>query len=452
MENLSMLKLFNSVVKAGATQSGSSSSSASGSSSASDSGKSGFEDVFKSYLDKTTGSSTKPTVVKNNTAQDARQTDTQNTAKVTDKMATDKDAETPEKVIESLNISEEAKTELKNMLAEADTEEEADAFVQQLLTMLQQAGMTFEEVEDVMTDLAASMISPAAGTQQTSPVVLESVLDSIVKIQDMNPNPKAQFVMPEKEETQTLTVKDESAKQQTGQQTEAKQATAQQATSNMTTEAKNAAQQTAQVTVTTEEVAAEAEPEVKQAAVATTDTTDAEETVIDLSAKRVETKSDTQQQGTGDFMTKSPMTEKVITSEIKIEKPQDIMKFAELVEIAKSQNVNKINVQLNPHELGRVNIELSEHSGKVTGKITFESETARNYFSNNMESLKQQLADKGVIVENLEFHFKDFEHHEFAGWDNGQKKGGSGNGSGSSAEGIIEEESAQEEGGSAIYA
>jgi flagellar hook-length control protein FliK len=196
----------------------------------------------------------------------------------------------------------------------------------------------------------------------------------------------------------------------------------------------------------------EAEPEVKQTVATTTDTTDAEETVIDLAAKRVEAKSDTQQQSTGDFTAKSPMTEKVITTEIKIEKPQDIMKFAELVEIAKSQNVSKINVQLNPQELGRVNIELTEHSGKVTGKVTFESETARNYFSNNMESLKQQLADKGVIVENLEFLFKDFEHHEFAGWDNGQKKGGTGNGSGSSDEGIIEEESAQEEGGSAIYA
>jgi len=440
MENLSMLKLFNSVLKSGMTQSGSSSSASGSSSSASESGKSGFEDVFKSYLDKT-GSAQRPAVVKNDTAA-AQQTQT--AAASADDTKTVKDAETPEKVIENLNISEEAKTELKKMLADADTQEEADAFVQQLLTMLQQAGMTVEQVEDVMTDLAASIISPAEGAQQTAPVVLESVLDSIVKIQDSGQEPKAQFVLPEKQQEQKLVVSDESAKNQQGKKPAVVQQNAQQnAQTKPLTE-----QQTAQTE------APEAEPEVKVTAQnAQTETAEAEETVIDLAAKRVEAKADTgQQQNTGDFTAKTPMTEKVITTEIKIEKPQDIMKFAELVEIAKSQNASKINVQLNPLELGKVNIELTEHSGKVSGKVTFESETARNFFANNMDSLKQQLADKGVVIDNLEFLFKDFDHHEFAGWDNGQKKGGTSSGSGSSDGTLTEDESAQEEGDSVIYA
>lgn len=440
MENLSMLKLFNSVLKSGMTQSGSSSSASGSSSSASESGKSGFEDVFKSYLDKT-GSQQKPTVVKADTS--AQQT--QDTAEAAAETAeTVNDAETPEKVIENLNISEEAKTELKKLLAEADTQEEADAFVQQLLTMLQQAGMTVEQVEDVMTDMASSIISPAEGIPQAAPVVLESVLDSIVKIQDSLQEPKAQFVIPEKTETQKLTVTDESAKNQ--QQTE-KPAVVQQ----QTPQTKPVTEQQSAQTETAE--AAEAEPEVKTTAQTTqTETAEADETVIDLASRRVEAKADTNQQNTGDFSAKTHMTEKVITTEIKIEKPQDIMKFAELVEIAKSQNASRINVQLNPLEMGKVNIELTEQSGKVTGKVTFESETARNYFANNMDSLKQQLADKGVVIENLEFLFKDFDHHEFAGWDNGQKKGGTSSGSGSSDGASTEDESAQEENDSVIYA
>ncbi|WP_303850632.1 flagellar hook-length control protein FliK [Seleniivibrio woodruffii] len=440
MENLSMLKLFNSVLKSGMTQSGSSSSASGSSSSASESGKSGFEDVFKSYLDKT-GSQQKPTVVKADTS--AQQT--QDTAEAAAETAeTVNDAETPEKVIENLNISEEAKTELKKLLAEADTQEEADAFVQQLLTMLQQAGMTVEQVEDVMTDMASSIISPAEGIPQAAPVVLESVLDSIVKIQDSLQEPKAQFVIPEKTEPQKLTVTDESAKNQ--QQTEKPAAVQQQ-----TPQTKPVTEQQSAQTETAE--AAEAEPEVKTTAQTTqTETAEADETVIDLASRRVEAKADTNQQNTGDFSAKTHMTEKVITTEIKIEKPQDIMKFAELVEIAKSQNASRINVQLNPLEMGKVNIELTEQSGKVTGKVTFESETARNYFANNMDSLKQQLADKGVAIENLEFLFKDFDHHEFAGWDNGQKKGGTSSGSGSSDGASTEDESAQEENDSVIYA
>ncbi len=445
MENLSMLKLFNSVLKSGMTQSGSSSSASGSSSSASESGKSGFEDVFKSYLDKT-GSQQKPTVVKTDTSAQ----ETQNTA-ASDTTETVKDAETPEKVIDSLNISEEAKTELKKLLADADTQEEADAFVQQLLTMLQQAGMTVEQVEDVMTDLASSIISPAEGIPQTAPVVLESVLDSIVKIQDSGQEPKALFVMPEKQQEQKLTVVDESAKN-SQQESDKTGATQQNSAQQQTPQTKSMTEQQAAQAAETPETA-ETEPEVKTAVQTTqTETAETEENVIDLAAKRVEAKADTQQQGTGDFMAKSHMTEKIITTEIKIEKPQDIMKFAELVEIAKSQNASRINVQLNPLEMGKVNIELTEQAGKVTGKVTFESETARNYFANNMDSLKQQLADKGVVIENLEFLFKDFDHHEFAGWDNGQKKGGTSSGSGSSDGTATEDESAQEENDSVIYA
>ncbi|WP_277656779.1 flagellar hook-length control protein FliK [Seleniivibrio woodruffii] len=446
MENLSILKLFSSALKTNSSQ-GSSSSSAGGASSSSGSGKSEFEDVFRSYLDKT-GASQKPTVVRTD------KTDTQKTVTGADSAQT-QETETPEQVIDRLDISDEAKAELKQMLAEADTQEGADAFVQQLLTMLQKAGMTFEQVEDVMTDLAASIINPTAGAQPTPAVVLESVLDAIVEIQDGMSDPKAQFVMPEKKEEKTLTIADHTAKEQ-------KPATPHTDTQN-TAQQKPAAEtgvKEAQAvkpeSLTAEpvkpEVAAEPEAEVKTVQTAQADTADVDEAVIDLAAKRVEAKADTGNQNS-DFMTKPHITEKVMVNEIKIEKPQDILKFAELVEIAKGQNVSKINVQLNPHELGKVNIELSEHSGKVTGKITFESETARNYFANNMESLKQQLADKGVVVENLEFLFKDFEHHEFAGWDNRQNKGGNGGQSGQTVDDVTDEEAASgEDSSSVIYA
>ncbi len=448
MENLSILKLFSSSVKtdtANSTGSSSSASSALSSFSAGADSESAFEDVFRSYLDKTDASSNiqitearqtaakiekqiKSEVSQNDAADSA---DTENTLGSIASGDAQETAETPEEVIDGLDVSDEVKENLKKMLAEMETSDDVDAFVQELLASMQAAGMTVDQVETALTEMAASLLDGTSEivTPAVSSAVVEKILDSIVQLQNTQKNPEALFVMPDQVEESTIQQKLTVINQiREENETEEIKLNAELHSSRpdemKTTEAEGEAEQTAPEKI----VKAEAEPvEVKTANTSETETT-AEDNVIELAVKKTDTsmKSDSQ---TSDFTARSPFTEKVITAEIKIEKPQDIMKFAELVEIAKNQNATKINIQLNPADLGRVSIELTDNAGKITGKVTFESDTAKNIFAANIDSFKQQLAEKGITVENLEFLFKDFDQHQFAGWDNKQNKnGGSSNG------------------------
>ncbi|MGE4317459.1 MAG: flagellar hook-length control protein FliK [Deferribacterales bacterium] len=463
MENLSILKLFSSSVKTDTAKNAGSSSSASSALSSFSAGadsESAFEDVFRSYLDKTDASSgiqmaesrqtaakiekqVKSELSKTDTADSS---DTENTlgSIASGEDNSQKTAETPEEVIDGLDVSDEVKENLKKMLAEMETSDDVDAFVQELLASMQAAGMTVDQVETALTEMAASLLdgtSEIVSPAVTSAVV-EKVLDSIVQLQNTQKNPEALFVMPEEAEESTLQQKLTVINQiREDNETEEVKLDAE-LHSSRPDELKNAEAEAADEQTAPEKIVkAEAEPvEVKTADASETETA-ADDNVIELAVKKTDTntKSDSQ---TSDFTARTPFTEKVITAEIKIEKPQDIMKFAELVEIAKNQNATKINIQLNPADLGRVSIELTDNAGKITGKVTFESDTAKNIFAANIDSFKQQLAEKGITVENLEFLFKDFDQHQFAGWDNKQNKNGG------SSDGTVAGISADEESGS----
>lgn len=456
MENLSVLKLFSSAVKTEATKAASDTLNTY--TSKAKELESGFEDVFKSYLDKTetavstarkalTGQDTQTTsensevseTVKSviNSAKKAASAETSNTSE------TETTAETPEEVIEGLNLSEEVKVELMALLESIKTSEDAEEFMDQLMAAMVAAQMTVEQAETALTELATTLLDGTSEllSEKSSPVLLEQVLDNISDVLEQEAEPTELFVIPEPKEQQTATVTliTEGQKQLQNQQTASAQLST--GTSETATQVK---QETKIETVELEEVDTE---EVVTAAV--DDAT--EEAVMDFTDddSGADNTSDTNQNF---FNARTQLTEKVITTEIKIEKPSDILKFAELVEIAKNQNASKITVQLNPVELGKVNIELTEQAGKISGKVTFESESAKNLFASNIDSFKQQMAEKGIIVDNLEFLFKDFEHHEFAGWEDQKNKSGSGNGGGSEELSADSETDAPEEDDAAVYA
>lgn len=451
MENLSALKLFNAAIKADVSQNASvSSSSASSASSDSSDGVSGFENVFKSYLDRT-----QDTQDSQQTAQSSQASGSQKTQTVSTDTSTQntKEPESPQDVIDSLNIPDEAKDELKKMLSEIDSKDDADAFLQQLMAMMQGASMTVAQVEKTLSDLATTLMqqtTPVGQQPKISPILLEKTLDTIVALQTSKQEPQALFQLPGTETEQKLTIINQTAQTQTGTQAEAE-----------TPQVLQQNQQTAQEAISSkiaDKAAAAASQEAKPAEVTVAQVKAAEtaenvaDNVVELVTK-VESDSksqDTPDNSGSDFLARTPLTEKVITTEIKIEKPQDIMKFAELVEIAKNQNASKITVQLHPQEMGKVNIELTEHAGKITGKVTFDNENARNLFASGADNLKQMLADKGVVVENLEFLFKDLDHHQFAGWDNKQNK--SGGSSDSSDTTDADDDAPEETDNSVIYA
>lgn len=348
-----------------------------------DNSKGEFESVFKKYLDRSEPNKPQNTSGKANEASKPERTDDA------------KDSETPEEVIDSLNISKEKKAELKKQLSEAKTPKEISEFLDNMMSMMKDAGDSLKDIENTLAELAMTLLTKQEDNTSKDNVMLEQTLDKIVEVQDEIKTNAPQLSVVKPQQTQNA---------QANQQNQAKQA-------------ENSGGQ---------------ENEEARKEVFMPDSNDSEELsdeikekVINLASKHADQKNQNTDMGQG-FEAKTDLTEKVIKTEIKIESPKDIMKFAELVELAKSQQATKLNIQLNPQELGKVNIELTEHAGKVSGKVIFESETAKNLFASNADGLRQQLAEKGVIVENLEFLFKDFDQHEFAGW-NGKEGRKSGN-------------------------
>jgi flagellar hook-length control protein FliK len=339
-----------------------------------------FENVFKKYLER----------AENNAPKQA------DTAQKTEKESVQaEEPKTPEEVIDNLNISEDKKAELKRMMSKIESEEDAKELLAEMALAIQEAGGSENQLDMALTDLAKTLLSSETDDFAGRSVLLESTLDEIVASQNF-------------------------AKQQNPQLTAIKGGNGE---ASQQQQQKNSEEVIRVVQNATEELPEELQKKIMEA----------------VSDKRAGVK-DVKVDFASELHAKTEPTEKVIKAEIKIESPRDIMKFAEIVELAKTQKANKINLQLHPQELGKVNIELVEQAGKVSGKVTFESETARNLFANNIEGLRQQLAEKGVIVESLEFLFQDLEHHEFAGWE-----GKEGNKGGKSGEGVGDELNSDEE-------
>ncbi len=93
--------------------------------------------------------------------------------------------------------------------------------------------------------------------------------------------------------------------------------------------------------------------------------------------------------------------------ELKIVTPRDINKIADFIQYTKAGDQKKLTIQLMPKELGKLHIELVENAGKISARITMESDQARNLLVNNAESVRQQLEAKGIVLEKMEFFFAE---------------------------------------------
>jgi flagellar hook-length control protein FliK len=92
---------------------------------------------------------------------------------------------------------------------------------------------------------------------------------------------------------------------------------------------------------------------------------------------------------------------------VNIDSPNDIFKITDLVEIAKNSSSKKLTVQLEPHNLGKMNIQLTEQAGKLTAKFFVENDTVKHIMVNNADQIRAQLADKGIVIHDMDFMFMD---------------------------------------------
>jgi flagellar hook-length control protein FliK len=264
------------------------------------------------------------------------------------------------KVIDELDIPAEQKEQLKKELEALETEEDAVNFLEKLEEVLMLNGIS---VAETVNKFAESFVAEDANNAAGS-TALDSAMLKALKAKGYT------------QADQTLTDSEQQAANEAFEQL------------SMPKEAKISREEV-KIAEIVRPLTAETAPEEEQIIKTTTADildTDAGETVI----KTGQSLFDEQEQ-----------------PEIRITSPRDINKIADFVQYTKAGDQKKLTIQLMPKELGKLHIELVEHAGKISARITMESDQARNLLVNNAESVRQQLEAKGIVLEKMEFFFAE---------------------------------------------
>lgn len=104
--------------------------------------------------------------------------------------------------------------------------------------------------------------------------------------------------------------------------------------------------------------------------------------------------------------TKYSVVENVETqSSWEVNTKDSVEKLVKLVEFVKQGDSKTLTVKLEPDFLGKMNMHLTDNAGKISAKIFVEHDSVKNFLLNNAESIRQQLADKGIHIDNMDFMF-----------------------------------------------
>mgnify|MGYP006277554285 FL=1 len=82
----------------------------------------------------------------------------------------------------------------------------------------------------------------------------------------------------------------------------------------------------------------------------------------------------------------------------------------EKINIKSFKNKNQLEIKLKPDSLGKLKINLSVESNKITGKILVENKLVQSYLENNLHELKNNLLSKGLQFDqfSIENENKEF--------------------------------------------
>lgn len=104
--------------------------------------------------------------------------------------------------------------------------------------------------------------------------------------------------------------------------------------------------------------------------------------------------------------TKYSIVENVETqSSWEVNTKDSVEKLIKLIDFVKQGDSKTLTVKLEPDFLGKMNIHLTDNAGKISAKIFVEHDGVKNFLLNNAESIRQQLADKGIHIDNMDFMF-----------------------------------------------
>lgn len=86
---------------------------------------------------------------------------------------------------------------------------------------------------------------------------------------------------------------------------------------------------------------------------------------------------------------------------------RDIERLLRNIQSSVSKGESKLTVTLTPENLGRLQIQLTESGGKITAKFLSDNENSHKLIMAQSDMLKNQLSEKGIIVDDMQFSFND---------------------------------------------
>lgn len=86
---------------------------------------------------------------------------------------------------------------------------------------------------------------------------------------------------------------------------------------------------------------------------------------------------------------------------------RDIERLVRTMQSSVSKGQSKLTVVLTPENLGKLQIQLTETGGKITAKFLSDNEQTHKLIMAQSDMFKNQLSEKGIVVDNMEFAFND---------------------------------------------
>ena len=90
-----------------------------------------------------------------------------------------------------------------------------------------------------------------------------------------------------------------------------------------------------------------------------------------------------------------------------MKEPRDIERLVRTMQSSVSKGESKLTVVLTPENLGKMEIQLSESGGKITAKFLSDNESSHKLIMAQSDLLNNQLSEKGIVVDNMEFAYND---------------------------------------------
>lgn len=95
--------------------------------------------------------------------------------------------------------------------------------------------------------------------------------------------------------------------------------------------------------------------------------------------------------------------ESVFTANAETANPVDIVRqVVDAIKLTNTQTLQRMEIQLNPENLGKVNVMVTVREGVVTAQITAQNEQVKQALENQMITLKENFQNQGVKVDAVE--------------------------------------------------